>query len=76
MGQKRGRLWKKMSCTGRMTSGTTKRIQSTEVDNNQNSQALQFIPFRDSTLPSPLNKNLPWGKDPSDNKVWIYPLRG
>jgi len=59
-----------------MTSGTTKRIQSTEVDNNQNSQALQFIPFRDSTLPSPLNKNLPWGKDPSDNKVWIYPLRG
>lgn len=48
----------------------------TEESNDHNSQTEQFIPFGDPTLPGPHNMHLPWGMDLSDNKVWIYTLKG
>ncbi|KAJ1415018.1 putative transposase, Ptta/En/Spm, plant [Sesbania bispinosa] len=51
-------------------------VPPTPVDNDNDSQSQQFIPFGDPTLPVPHNMHLPWGKDPSDNKGWIYPLKG
>ncbi|PNX70835.1 hypothetical protein L195_g057791, partial [Trifolium pratense] len=47
-----------------------------EEDNDHNSQPENFIPFGDPTLPGPHNPHLPWGKDHSHNKVWIYTLKG
>lgn len=51
-------------------------VPLTQVGNDHNNQPQETIPFADPTLPGPHNTHLPWGKDPSDNKVWTYPLRG
>jgi hypothetical protein len=64
-----------------LPSATPTNIQSEtaasiEEDNDHNSQPEHFIPFGDPTLPGPHNPHLPWGKDHSDNKVWIYTLKG
>jgi hypothetical protein len=51
-------------------------VPLTEEDNDHNSQPENFIPFGDPTLPGPHNPHLPWGKDLTDNKIWIYTLKG
>jgi hypothetical protein len=51
-------------------------VPQTEEDNDHNSQPENFIPFGDPTLPGPHNPHLPWGKDLTDNKIWIYTLKG
>jgi len=51
-------------------------VTPTEEANDDNNQSEPFIPFGDPTLPGPHNTHLPWGKDLSDKKVWIYVLKG
>jgi len=51
-------------------------VSLTEEDNDHNSQPKKFIPFGDPTLPGPHNPHLPWGKDLTNNKIWIYTLKG